>query len=161
MSIVFMIKKKLFKYIAKLSPGYGLRIWLLRKCHYKIGADVYIGEDLIIVDDLQDKTNYLVIGDRVAVSPRVTFVLHTKPNWSKIADYVNSNKGTITIEKDAWIGVGSVILPDVKIGECAVIGANSVVTKDVPAYTIVGGIPAKKIKTIDVPCASHSPEKTI
>lgn len=148
------IKKKLFKYIAKLSPGNGLRIWLLKKCNYEIGQDVYIGEDLIIVDGLKDRTNYLFIGDRVAISPRVTFVLHTKPNWSKIADYVNSRKGSITIEKDAWIGAGAVILPDVHIGEGAVVGANSVVTKDVPAYTIVGGIPAKKISTVNVPWAS-------
>ena len=151
---ITMIKKKICKYVAKLSPGYGLRIWLLKKCNYEIGEDVYIGEDLIIVDDLKDRTNYLFIEDRVAVSPRVTFVLHTKPNWSKIADYVDSKKGTITIKKDAWIGTGAVILPDVEIGEGAVVGANSVVTKNVPPYTIVGGIPAKKISTVKVPWES-------
>jgi maltose O-acetyltransferase len=149
-----MFKKKLFKYIAKLSPGNGFRIWLLRKCNYEIGQDVHIGEDLIIVDDLKDKTNYLSIGDRVAVSPRVTFVLHTKPNWSRIANYVNSRKGRITIDQDAWIGAGAVILPDVEIGEGAVVGANSVVTRGVEPYTVVGGIPAKKIGTVSVPWAS-------
>jgi len=112
---------------------------------------VYIGEDLIIVDDLKDPTNYLVIGDRVAISPRVTLVLHTKPNWSRIADYVNSRKGKITIGNDAWLGTGAVILPDVTIGEGAVVGANSVVTRDVPPYTIVAGIPAKKIRTVNAP----------
>lgn len=146
-----MLKKKLFKYIAKFLPGYGLRIWLLRKCNYAIGHHVYIGEDLIIIDDLKDTSTDLIIGDRVAISPRVTLVLHTKPNWSKIADYVNSRKGKITIEKDAWIGTGAVILPDVTIAEGSVVGANSVVTKDVPPYTIVGGVPAKKIKTFNVP----------
>ena len=54
---------------------------------------MYIGEDIIIIDDLKDFTQYLQIGDRVAISPRVTFVIHTKPNWSKIAEYVNSRKG--------------------------------------------------------------------
>ena len=151
LSIITMLKKKVFKYIAKMSPGNGLRIWLLRKCNYEIGKKVYIGEDLIIVDDLKDKKNYLIIEDRAAISPRVTLVLHTKPNWSRIADYVNSKKGKITIGKDAWIGAGAVILPDVQVGEGAVVGANSVVTRDVPPYTVVGGIPAKKIKAVEVP----------
>lgn len=149
-----MIKKKVFKYIAKIFPGYGLRIWLLRKCNYHIGKQVYIGEDLIIIDDLKDSSTNLIIGDCASIAPRVTLVLHTKPNWSKIADYVNSKKGKIIIEKDAWIGTGAVILPDITIGEAAVVGANSVVTKDVPAYTIVGGVPAKKIKTVNVPWRS-------
>ena len=151
LSILMMLKKKIFKYIAKLSPGFGFRIWLLRKCNYEIGKKVYIGEDLIIVDDLKDPKKYLSIGDRVAISPRVTLVIHTQPNVSRIVDYVNSKKGKITIEKDAWIGTGVVILPDVKIGEGAVVGANAVVTKDVPPYTVVGGIPAKKISTVNVP----------
>ena len=146
-----MVKRKAFKYFAKLSPGFGFRIWLLKKCGYEIGQEVYIGEDLIIVDDLKDPTNYLFIGDRVAISPRVTLVLHTKPNWSRIADYVNSRKGKITIGNDAWLGTGAVILPDVTIGEGAVVGANSVVTRDVPPYTIVAGIPAKKVKSVNVP----------
>ena len=155
--IITIIKKKLFKYVAKFSPGCGLRIWLLRKCNYHIGRDVYIGEDLIIIDDLRDIQTNLNIGDRASISPRVTFVLHTKPNLSKIADYVNSRKGKINIEQDVWIGTGSVILPDVTIGEGAVVGANSVVTNDVPPYTVVGGVPAKHIKNVDVPW--HKPYK--
>ena len=79
------------------------------------------------------ETQYnLRIGDRASISPRVTFVLHTQPNDSRIAPYVNSHKGDITVEADAWIGTGSVILPDVTIGEGAVVGANSVVTESVP-----------------------------
>lgn len=87
----------------------------------------------------------------MAISPRVTLVIHTTPNFSKIADYINSRIGPIIIKNDAWIGTGAVILPDVTIGEGAVVGANSVVTKNVPQYTVVGGIPAKTIKTVDVP----------
>ena len=155
--MMVMMKKKVFKFIAKFSPGYKLRIWLLRQCDYQIGQDVYIGEDLIIIDDLKDSINYLIIGDRAALSPRVTLVMHTKPNFSRIAAYVNSKKGSISIGKDAWIGVGSVILPDVQIGDGAVVGANSLVTKDVAPYTVVGGIPAKKIGTVNVPWASGKP----
>lgn len=144
------MRKKGFKYMAKMSPGCGFRIWLLKKCHYQIGTKVYIGEDLIVIDDLYDPEINLTIGDRAAISPRVTLILHTQPNVSHIANFVNSRKGKIEIASDAWIGTGAVIMPDVQIGQGAVVGANSVVTKDVPPYTIVGGIPAKKINMVRV-----------
>lgn len=147
------LKNKLLKLVAKQLPGCGLRIRLLRMCGYEIGKGVYIGEDFIIIDDLggtQDQHN-LTIGDRASISPRVTFVMHTQPNESRIVPYVNSHKGSITVEPDAWIGTGAVILPGVTIGEGAVVGANSVVTKNVPPYTVVGGVPAHKIKDVEVP----------
>lgn len=56
------------------------------------------------------------------------------------------NKGDIVIGDDVWIGYDAVILSGVTIGDGAVIGSRAVVTKDVPPYTIVGGIPAKPIR---------------
>lgn len=56
------------------------------------------------------------------------------------------NKGDIVIGSDVWIGYEAVILSGVTIGDGAVIGARAVVTKDVPPYTIVGGVPAKPIR---------------
>ena len=56
------------------------------------------------------------------------------------------NKGDIVIGNDVWIGYEAVILSGVTIGDGAVIGARAVVTKDVPPYTIVGGVPAKPIR---------------
>ncbi|SCH03309.1 Streptogramin A acetyltransferase [uncultured Clostridium sp.] len=56
------------------------------------------------------------------------------------------NKGDIIIGNDVWIGYEAVILAGVTIGNGAIIGARAVVTKDVPPYTIVGGVPAKPIK---------------
>jgi phosphonate metabolism protein (transferase hexapeptide repeat family) len=52
----------------------------------------------------------------------------------------------VTIGNDVWIGHGAVIMPGITIGDGAVIGANAVVTKDVPAYTVVGGVPARVIR---------------
>ncbi|MBN1304191.1 MAG: 2,3,4,5-tetrahydropyridine-2,6-dicarboxylate N-acetyltransferase, partial [Anaerolineales bacterium] len=57
----------------------------------------------------------------------------------------------------AWIGTGSVILPGITIGEGAVVGANSVVTKNVEPYTVVGGVPAHFIKRVDVPWRTPEP----
>ncbi len=56
------------------------------------------------------------------------------------------NKGDIVIGNDVWIGYEAVIMQGVRIGDGAVIGARAVVTKDVSPYSIVGGVPAKKIK---------------
>ena len=56
------------------------------------------------------------------------------------------NKGDIIIGNDVWIGFEAVILAGVMIGDGAIIGTRAVVTKDVPPYTIVGGVPAKPIK---------------
>ena len=61
----------------------------------------------------------------------------------KEQDYVDA---AITIEDDVWIGAGVVILAGVTIGKGAIIAAGAVVNKDVPPYTIVGGVPAKVIK---------------
>lgn len=56
------------------------------------------------------------------------------------------NKGDITVGNDVWIGFEAVVLSGVTIGDGAIIGARAVVTKDVPPYTIVGGVPAKPIR---------------
>ena len=56
------------------------------------------------------------------------------------------NKGDTVIGNDVWIGYEAVIMPGVKIGDGAVIGTRAVVAKDVPPYTIVGGVPAKPIR---------------
>lgn len=58
------------------------------------------------------------------------------------------SKGPIVIGNNVWIGDKATILPNVKIGDCAIIGANSVVTKAVPAFAVVGGNPAKILKII-------------
>ena len=62
---------------------------------------------------------------------------------SILQDY---DDGDIFIEDDVWIGAGSIILPGLKIGKGAIIAAGSVVNKNVPKFSIVGGIPAKIIK---------------
>ncbi|KNY29921.1 CatB-related O-acetyltransferase [Pseudobacteroides cellulosolvens] len=69
--------------------------------------------------------------------------------WKLNKEHVKSawdNKGDIAIGNDVWIGYEAVILSGVHIGDGAIIGTRAVVTKDIPPYTVVGGIPAKEIK---------------
>jgi acetyltransferase-like isoleucine patch superfamily enzyme len=147
--------KRLLKLLAKQIPGYRIRCQLLRMAGYKIGEQVYIGEDLIIIDELEDRGR-VRIGNRVAISERVTLVISSNPNFSRIRPFLKDIHGHIEIDDDAWLGTGAVILPNVRIGTGAVVGAGSVVTKDVPDFTVVVGVPAKEIKKIDI-----SKEKTV
>ena len=140
-------RKKVLKTVARNMPGNKLRITLYRGCRYPIGEQVYIGEDLLISDELKDSDN-VIIEDRVSISPRVTLVTASSPNFSRIRPYVKVLNGKIIIEKDAWIGAGAIILPNVTIGEGAVVGAGAVVTKDVLPYTVVAGVPARTIKKL-------------
>jgi|Deesub1362A_J573_1020465.scaffolds.fasta_scaffold00528_18 maltose O-acetyltransferase len=147
---IFTWKKKLLKTLARNMPWCKLRTFLYRMCGYSIGKDVYIGEDLIISDKLSELGN-VVIEDRVSIAPRVTLITSSSPNFSRIHPYVKTVElGKVKIEKDAWIGAGAIILPNVTIGEGAVVGAGAVVTKDVPPYTVVAGVPARVIKKLEL-----------
>lgn len=100
----------------------------------------------------------LEIGNYCSIAPNTLFLLGGNHNYKNLSTYPFKNKlidenviesktnGKIIIEDDVWIGINAVILSGVKIEKGAVIGAGSVVTKDVPAYAIVAGNPAKIIK---------------
>lgn len=147
--MVWRAWKRLLKLLAKQIPGYRIRRQLFKMAGYEIGQQVYIGEDLIIIDELDDKGR-VRIGNRVAIAERVTLVISSNANFSKIRPFMKDVHGHIEIDDDAWLGTGCIILPDVRIGKGAIVGAGAVVTKDVPDFTVVGGVPAKPIKKIDV-----------
>lgn len=99
----------------------------------------------------------LVIGNYVSIANGTSFVLggnHPYEGFSTYPFLVKNfghqfeaqTKGPIIVEDDVWIGLHVVILSGVTIGKGAVVVAGSVVTKDVPAYSVVGGNPAKVIK---------------
>ena len=108
----------------------------------------------ILNDDASAK---LTVGSFCSIGDDVTFLLGLEHHLDYVStfpykhffcnqDYEAFSKGDIIIEDDVWIGHGSIILSNVHIGQGAVIAAGSVVTKNVPAYSVVGGSPAKIIK---------------
>jgi len=115
---------------------------------YKIGYQVFIGEELIIRDERADK-GMVKIGDRVAIADRVTLIVSSNANFSKIRPSMGDVHRSIEISEDAWLGAGSIIFPGVKIGMGSVVGAGSVVTEDVPNFTVVAGNPARRLRTLD------------
>jgi len=128
-------------------PWYIIRIWLFRICGDSIGEKVYLGDQLLVIENMSNPSN-LVIEDRVSIAPRVTLITESHPNFSKIRPYVETKSGKITIKHDSWIGACVIIFPGVTIGEYTVIGAGSIVTEDVEPYTIVAGNPAKVIRKL-------------
>jgi virginiamycin A acetyltransferase len=106
----------------------------------------------------------LVIGKFCALAPGVTFIMNganhrmdgfsTYPfnifggGWEKHTPTLNQLpfKGDTIIGNDVWVGMDTVIMPGINIGDGAIVAAKSVITKDVEPYTIVGGNPAQKIK---------------
>lgn len=117
------------------------------------GADFGTGKGIILGNNSGLGINCKVrgpleIGDNVMMGPDVTILTHTH-NINRI-DIPMCKQGSlvkgVTIGNDVWIGMRSVILPGVRIGNGAVIGAGAVLTKDVPDYAIVGGVPAKVIR---------------
>lgn len=147
MSFTWRLRKKILKRWARNAFFPGWRVRLLRLCGFTVGEDVYIADDLLIVEELSDRGN-ITIGDRVSIAPRVTLVTSSHPNHSRIRDFAPVSRGPIVIEADAWLGAGCVILPGVRIGGGAVVGANSVVVEDVPPLHVVAGQPARIIRQL-------------
>lgn len=112
----------------------------------KIGSDSLIGEYSVIRGQ-----GGVQIGDRVYTSPftQIIAVNHVfdDPNRPFVDQGITAEG--IVIEDDVWLGAGAVITDGVRVGKGAVVAAGAVVTKDVPPHTVVGGVPAKLIKTID------------
>ncbi len=112
----------------------------------EIGRDCLLGEYSVIRGQ-----GGVAIGDRVYASPMVQIIavnhVFDDPERSFTEQGITA-KG-ITIEDDVWIGSGAVITDGVHVGRGAVIAAGAVVTSDVPPHTLVGGVPARVIRTID------------
>ena len=104
------------------------------------------------------KDTKLKIGHYVSISQGVKFMLDVEHYVDHISTYPFKvkilkdrpyeafSKGDIIIDDDVWIGYGSIIMSGVHIGQGAIVAAGAVVTKDVPPYMIVGGVPAKEIR---------------
>jgi acetyltransferase-like isoleucine patch superfamily enzyme len=112
----------------------------------KIGRDSLVGEYSVIRGQ-----GGVQIGDRVYTSPftQIIAVNHVfdDPNGPFVEQGITAEG--ITIEDDVWLGAGAIVTDGVRIGQGAVIAAGAVVTKDVPPHTVVAGIPARPIKSID------------
>jgi acetyltransferase-like isoleucine patch superfamily enzyme len=112
-----------------------------------VGRGTFIGESVVIRGQ-----GGVTIGDRVLIAPLVK-ILAVNHNFADtgraVLDQGITGEG-ITIEDGAWIGAGAAILDGVRVGRGAVVGANAVVTHDVPPHTVATGSPARVIRDLRV-----------
>jgi acetyltransferase-like isoleucine patch superfamily enzyme len=111
------------------------------------GENIHIGKNVFInhACTFMDRGG-ITLEDNVLIGPKVNLITTNHP--INPAERRATISQPIVIKKGAWIGVGATILPGVTIGENSIVAAGAVVSKDVPDNTIVGGIPAKFIKSI-------------
>ncbi len=111
-----------------------------------IGNNVTIAWGGAVYDHDSHSLNYL---DRRKDIDDELCDIRNERNFIENKDWTNVNTKPIVINDDAWIGMNVIILKGVTIGKGAIVGAGSVVTKDVPAWTVVAGNPAKVVKNLD------------
>lgn len=131
----------------RITIGRGFKIW--QNCVVAVGkGKIIMGDNgLLAVGTFVNAGNSTIrIGNGVAIAPycRIFASSHHYYPGSTVAE--SSIEDDILIEDDVLIGAGATIFPGVTIGKGAIVGAGAVVNRDVAPYTIVGGIPAKKIK---------------
>ena len=168
-NLFIKIRKKLFRILyrgigihlpssvnSKVSQK--IRYWMASRFVESCGSNVNFEHGARIDSDLRIGSNSgvgincvtvsMTIGDNVMMGPDVTILTSTH-----IIDRIDIPMGEqgsvvkeVSIGNDVWIGMRSIIMPGVTIGNGVVIGAGAVVTKDVPDYAVVGGVPARIIK---------------
>lgn len=125
----------------------GTNICIEKKANFGLGSGISIGNNSGIGINAKIR-GPLVIGDNVMMGPDV-IILTSNHRIDSVFVPMNEQGSVIDkviIGNDVWIGARVIILPGCKVGNGVVIGAGAVVTKDIPDYCVVGGIPAKVIK---------------
>jgi maltose O-acetyltransferase len=133
-----------------LFPDSGKDLWLQPPfyCDYgyniKLGDQVFFNFSCVLLDVAPIK-----IGDRTKIGPNVQIYTATHPiNYKERASGLEYGKA-ISIGEDVWLGGSVVICPGVSIGERTIIGAGSVVTKDIPSDVFAAGNPCKVIRVLE------------
>lgn len=109
--------------------------------HIKLGKNVFINHACTFLD-----LGGITIEDDVLIGPKVNLITESHPIDPSKRKYLDLK--SIVIKRNAWIGAAATILPGVTIGENSIVAAGAIVNKDVPSNTIVGGVPAKVIRSI-------------
>lgn len=111
--------------------------------HVHLGKNVYINFNCTFVDDAQ-----IFIGDETMIAPNVTIVAASHPVSPTLRAKGYGYNKPVTIGKNVWIASNVTILPGIQIGDNSIIGAGSVVSKDIPSNVIAFGNPIKVHRTI-------------
>ena len=111
--------------------------------HVHFGSGIYANYNLTLVDD-----GHIYVGDRVMFGPNVTVATANHPIEPALRSRGLQYNRDVVIGKNVWIGSGVIIVPGVRIGDNTVIGAGSVVTRDIPADTVAAGNPCRVLREV-------------
>lgn len=115
--------------------------WGGKHCHF--GDCVYANFNLTLVDD-----THIYIGSNTMIGPNVTIATAGHPILPELREKAYQYNAAVHIGKNCWLGAGVIVLPGVTIGDNSVIGAGSVVTKDIPENVVAVGNPCKVLREI-------------
>jgi maltose O-acetyltransferase len=135
--------------LKKLIPHAGTGLWLQPPFYCDYGSNMVVGEKVffnfncVVLDVMQ-----VTIGSRTLFGPNVQIYTATHPTDHKERASGVEFAKPITIGEDVWVGGSAIICPGVSIGDRTIIGAGSVVTRDIPSDTFAAGNPCKVIRTL-------------
>ncbi|MEO1772167.1 sugar O-acetyltransferase [Candidatus Enterococcus ferrettii] len=135
--------------LEKLLGAKGEGVYIEQPLHANWGKNTYLGKNvyanfnLTLVDDTR-----IEIHEDTMIGPNVTIITGTHPLDPQLRKQYAQYNLPVVIERNVWIGAGSIIFPGVTIGENAVIGAGSLVTKDIPPNVVAFGSPCEVTKKI-------------
>lgn len=111
----------------------------------RVGRDVYIGDECLL-----DMAGAITLGEQVTFAERVIVLTHVNVGYADhpLQRHYPPRVAPVVIGRGTYIGAGAIILPGVTMGECAVVGAGAVVTRDVEARTVVTGVPARFARVV-------------
>jgi len=114
---------------------------------FGMSSNISIGSNVFINTNCRFATRSpITIGDFVSIGPNVNF--ETVNHFLSHDKKIKTESKPIVISNHVWIGSGVIVLPGVQIESGSIVAAGSVVTRDVPANTMVGGVPAKKLRDL-------------
>lgn len=140
-----IVAKKLWTYalslVAMWIPASNIRVLLHRLRGVQIGKRVFIGAN-VIMDNVYPE--YIILENDCILSGNNIILSHSMPR-KHFKNVLEAFVAPVTVKRGAWISAGAIILPGITIGEFSVVSAGSVVTCDVPPYSVVRGNPAEVI----------------
>jgi acetyltransferase-like isoleucine patch superfamily enzyme len=152
---LFLGRRLQLQISARGRVDFGRFVWIgdgtKIRCHE---GEVVIGEKTVMGQDCTISAyQHIRIGEQCVIADRAMFIDfdHGAVEVERPIRLQGIYKRDVDIGSNVWIGYGACILRGVRVGDNAIVGTNSVVTRDVPANAVVGGVPAKVIRMRDVP----------
>ncbi|MBA7802765.1 galactoside O-acetyltransferase [Citrobacter freundii] len=136
--------------IREMLGSVGEHAWIEPPIYFSYGSNIHIGKNFYANFNFTIVDDYTVtIGDNVLIAPNVTISVTGHPVHHELRKFGEMFSFPVTIGNNVWIGSNVVINPGITIGDNSVIGAGSVVTKNIPANVVAVGVPCRVIRTIN------------